>query len=76
MGPKTIKCPLCDGRGTQHLHGAAISGNEFHDDPDFLMDYLNGVYEHPCDQCQGKRTTTEAAWEMHLEEEAERRVGA
>ncbi len=71
-----IKCPLCNGKGTQHLHGAAISADEFNEDPDFMEAYIEGVYEHPCDHCRGLGTTTEEAWGAHVEEEAERRMGA
>ncbi len=71
-----MKCPLCKGKGTQHLHGAAITIEDFTFDADFAEAYMSGVYEHDCDHCGGTGKTTRGAWEMHQESEAERRMGA
>ena len=73
---KTIKCPLCNGKGTQHLHGAAIPASEFNEDPDFAESYLRGDYEHACDHCGGDGLTTVDVWEMRQEQQAEMRMGA
>jgi hypothetical protein len=68
---------MCNGRGTQSLHGAAITGAEMDElGDDFREDYVAGVYDHDCDHCGGSGTTTADAWEWHLETEAERRMGA
>lgn len=72
-----IPCPMCSGRGTQHLHGASFSGDEMEEmGQEFREDYAQGMYEHPCDHCQGRKVTTRGSWQYHLEVEAERRVGA
>ncbi len=76
-GGEKITCPMCQGRKTQHLHGASFSGSEMEEmGEDFREDYASGMYEHPCDHCQGSGVTDRGSWQMHQEEEAERRVGA
>ena len=53
---KKIVCPTCEGKGT-HVN-RAIDGNgldpELADDPDFMEDYLSGVYDVPCYECGGQ----------------------
>ena len=76
-GEEEITCPMCGGRKTQHLHGASFSGEEMEEmGSEFREDYTAGMYEHPCDHCQGSGKTTRGVWLWHLESEAERRVGA
>ena len=59
-----IVCPLCRGSGTQTLHGRAFTRGEMDEQgPEFLEDYLEGVYDHPCDHCKGKRVTTQEIWD-------------
>ena len=51
-------CPLCEGKGTHvnpSIDSGGISGEDFARDPDFYEDYVNGVYDVPCNECNGKR---------------------
>jgi len=53
-------CLNCKGKGS-HVN-RAIDGNgldeESLDDPEFMKDYMSGVYDVPCDECRGKRVVT------------------
>ena len=55
-------CGHCDGEG-KHVNSAVdgdgIAVDEFNSDPDFAESYFPGVYDVPCDVCNG-RTTTQA----------------
>lgn len=50
-------CPRCEGRG-KHTN-PSIDGNglpqECVEDPDFMEDYLSGLYGVRCGECGGKR---------------------
>ncbi len=71
-----IVCPLCQGRGTQTLHGHAYTADEMWElGPDFIDDYRAGVYDHPCDHCQGKRVTTGSSWDDWQQMRHEQRMG-
>lgn len=55
-------CPRCEGTGTHtnpNIDGNGITQSELseilHDDPDFLDDYVGGVYDITCQECKGKR---------------------
>ena len=56
-------CDACSGRGTTTRHiepdGGGFTGEEWaeacHDDPDFSENYFGGMYDRPCDTCQGLR---------------------
>ena len=72
-----MRCPFCRGRGTQTLHGAAITGEEMAElGHDFQEDYMAGVYDHKCDFCGGSGKTTQDDFDFYHEVEAERRMGA
>lgn len=55
-------CPVCDGEG-KHVNpaidGNGITGSEMAeilaDDPDFLDDYMEGMYDVVCRCCEGRR---------------------
>ena len=51
-------CPLCDGKG-KHVNSSidahGIGSDEFYEDPDFAEEYMAGVYDVSCYECQGKR---------------------
>lgn len=51
-------CPRCKGAG-KHVNpaidGDGISGQEFHEDPDFAESYFGGVYDVTCERCRGER---------------------
>jgi len=74
-----MKCPMCGGKGTQTLHGASFSMDEFMGpdwDDESRDAYVSGEYDHPCDHCHGSGVTTRGQWEFHQEQQAERRMGA
>ena len=83
-------CPLCEGKGS-HVNPAidcnGLTAEDFAEDPDFLGDYMSGLYDQPCNQCGGCRVVpvstdsrvirimeNEAAYQA--ERAAERRMGA
>jgi len=51
-------CPICEGKGTHvnpSIDAHGLSAEDFGNDPDFLEDYLGGVYDQVCNECYGKR---------------------
>ena len=51
-------CPACEGRGSRvnpAIDGHGISPEEFAEDPEFLENYLGGMYDEPCPLCRGVR---------------------
>lgn len=55
-------CPSCNGRGTTTLHvdGHGMSRDEMNElGPEFIEDYLSGVYDKPCPECKGRTTVLE-----------------
>jgi len=87
-------CPNCRGKGShvnRAIDGNGLTREDFEEDPDFMEDYLNGVYDVPCDECQGMRVVLRPSTEEgqkvidklmrgyyadRAEEAAERRMGA
>ena len=63
-------CGTCEGRG-RHVSPSidcnGISGETFREDPDFHQDYMNGLYDVPCAECNGRRVVPEPALEEHVE---------
>lgn len=60
-------CPRCRGEG-QHcnpnIDGNGITSSEMAElGPDFLSDYMGGVYDVTCHECDGKRVVWEIDWE-------------
>jgi hypothetical protein len=89
-----VVCALCDGTG-RHVNPSidahGLSREDFEDDPDFLEDYFNGIYDVICYLCKGANVVPvasdpkllkaikdkrTASLEVAAEYEAERRVGA
>ena len=52
-------CGTCNGSGIMVLNHAAFTREDFDEDPDFEEDYFSGVYDQPCDGCNGRTTTLE-----------------
>ena len=51
-------CPVCEGRG-EHVNPSIDAGGlsaEDLSDPDFREDYMNGVFNIPCNHCGGRTT--------------------
>lgn len=51
-------CPRCEGKGTHvnpSIDGNGLSSEDFDQDPDFREDYMSGVYDVACHECDGKR---------------------
>jgi DnaJ-class molecular chaperone len=62
-------CPACNGNGS-HVNPAidagGISSQEFADDPDFAEAYMSGMYDLPCEKCNGSgKITDEQATAIH-----------
>jgi hypothetical protein len=54
-------CNLCDGRGSHvnpSIDAHGIPAEEFHDDPDFAEEYFSGMYDIPCNKCEGRRVVS------------------
>lgn len=84
-----VVCPRCQGRGTHtnpSIDGNGITQSEMHElGYQFQEDYCNGMYDVSCYECKGKRVVPApceytnskedlAAYEKHLQEEAEYRA--
>lgn len=52
-------CSRCNGKGTHvnsSIDGNGLSSDDMHKmGPDFLEDYLSGVYDVPCYECNGEK---------------------
>ena len=73
---RKIVCPMCDGSGTQTLHGEAFTASDFDEQgPEFFEDYMGGTYDHPCDHCKGRRVTTLRAYEDWADARRELQMG-
>ena len=53
-------CPVCDGEG-KHVNPSIDAGgiNPADEDPEFLEDYMSGVYDVVCNHCGGRTTVRE-----------------
>jgi DnaJ-class molecular chaperone len=72
-------CPACRGRGSHvnpAIDAAGISSQDFADDPEFADDYMAGMYDQPCNKCNGSgKITDEQAAAIH-DAAADRRLAA
>ncbi len=59
MPAKRVVCPVCDGEGTHvnpSIDGNGITADEMQElGDDFREDYMRGVYDVRCEQCNGER---------------------
>jgi hypothetical protein len=85
-------CGTCRGKRTSSLYLGSFSSEELWEDPDFAEEYLDGAYDRPCPECDGRTTVRQISehakhrerideWfqgmhELRAEEMAERRMGA
>lgn len=74
-----ILCPVCHGEGTTvnpNIDCNGLTAEDFHEDLDFLEDYMSGVYDQTCAACGGKRVIRKSHVRQ-LEQNAEdRRLAA
>jgi hypothetical protein len=63
-------CERCNGHGKHvnpSIDGNGITGSELaelqHEDPNFLDDYTQGVYDVTCYECKGKRVVLQPDWD-------------
>lgn len=64
---KWAVCPVCDGKGTHvnpSIDAGGLSYERCHDDPEFLQDYFDGMYDQQCNRCQGRTTVPEVDWDQ------------
>jgi hypothetical protein len=55
---KYVVCPRCEGHGSHvnpNIDGNGLTADDFMEDPDFMDDYLTGVYDVSCYECNGLR---------------------
>ncbi len=76
-------CGHFEGRGTSSAHLGAFTREEMDEEgPEFLEDYLSGVYDRACPECSGRRVIAVVdrkacpaellkAYDAHLNEEAD-----
>ena len=67
-------CGTCQGRGTHvnpSIDAHGISREEFDEDPDFRDDYMSGLYDIQCNECQGRRVVP-VVDESHLSDDQQR----
>jgi len=51
---KLALCNTCDGKGSQALHGIALTQDDLADwSQDEMESYCNGEYDTPCETCGG-----------------------
>ena len=53
-----VVCWNCRGNGTTvnpAIDGNGLSDTEAHREPEFIADYMSGVYDVPCGTCNGER---------------------
>ena len=58
---KWMICPVCEGEGktvNPAIDCNGLTAEDFHEDPDFFEDYMNGTYDITCRACSGKRVVT------------------
>ena len=50
-------CPTCKGKGTSSLHLGVFTSEDMYElGPEFQEDYMNGRYDEPCPECNGRTT--------------------
>ena len=53
----SMVCPRCSGEGkivNPAIDGNGLSREDFDEDPDFREDYMSGLYDVVCPECNGR----------------------
>ena len=65
-------CDVCHGKGT-HVNPSidcnGISPEAFDEDPDFAENYRSGMYDQPCNCCNGRTTIQAIDWDALTSEQ-------
>ena len=72
-----VVCPRCNGEG-RHINPGVDEGGlsrEDLQDPDFMEDYLGGVYDVTCSHCKGLRVSDELDWDAFERDHPEECAG-
>lgn len=57
---KWVVCPRCQGGGTEDVWEGGMTSDEMYEHgPEFLEDYLGGMYSKTCEECGGRTTITD-----------------
>ena len=67
-------CPTCEGKGTHvnpSIDAGGLSPELIHDDPEFMADYMDGVYDVVCATCNGRSTVQEVHWAKLTDDQRE-----
>ena len=76
---KWLICPICKGDGTYvnpNIDAHGLTTEDFQEDPTFMEDYFEGVYNVPCKTCSGSGKLLRSEWssiKQRLEQAAEDR---
>lgn len=68
-------CPTCRGEGTHvnpSIDASGLTADDFYEDPGFADDYMSGVYDQPCNDCNGRRVVPEVDRDNNSSEMIER----
>lgn len=76
-------CPRCEGRGVHDCWEGGMTGDEMAEQgPEFFEDYMGGMYDTRCTECEGQRVVpvvnrervdpdTLARYDEHMQLQAE-----
>lgn len=71
---KWAVCPVCKGKG-KHVNPAidccGLTSEDFCEDEEFGQDYMEGVYDVPCNSCGGRTTVQAVDWDALTAEQRE-----
>ena len=63
-------CITCRGRGVivnPSIDGNGLSREDFEQDPDFMEEYMSGVYDIQCPECHGRNVSPEVPYDPKWE---------
>jgi len=79
MSNNTFTCPICKGKGTTvnpNIDANGLSAEDFHDDPDFMDDYMGGTFDVSCGACEGSGKINERRIEALQQAAEDRQLAA